>query len=179
MKLERAVALVGLMGVGKSSIGRMLAERLHVPFVDTDDEIEREAGCSIPCIFEVSGEAGFRSRERRTVARLLGSAQPSVIATGGGTFVHPASRKILLERCLVIWLDADLETLGPRVAAGRERPLLTGNEPIAALRELALRRNPSYARAHLRFVSVAAPPEELVDRIISAIASFRLPDPAR
>jgi shikimate kinase len=108
-KPERSIVLVGLMGAGKSTVGRRLAKRLGMGFVDSDDEIERAADHKISEIFDRFGEASFRDGERRVIARLI-EGPPKVIATGGGAFVDPATRKLILERCLAIWLDADLET---------------------------------------------------------------------
>jgi shikimate kinase len=168
---DRSIVLVGLMGAGKSTVGRRLAKRLGMDFVDSDDEIERAADHKISEIFERFGEAGFRDGERRVIARLI-DGPPKVIATGGGAFVDPETRKLILERCLAIWLDANLETLAERVSRRNHRPLLKDKEPLPLLRDLASRRNPIYAEAHLHIRSEPNPHEKAVDRIVSAIAEW-------
>lgn len=147
--------------------------RLDLPFVDTDEEVEHEAGQTVVQLFEQLGEAEFRARERRSLARVLASPQACVVATGGGAFTHPDSRKQILERCLVIWLDADPETLAWRLSADGDRLLLKGRPSLDVLQELALERNPAYAEAHLRFDSTAEASELLVDRIAAAITCWR------
>jgi len=161
------IALVGLMGTGKSSIGRRLAERLGRSFVDSDQEIERAAGMDIPTIFARHGEAAFREGERRVIARLIEDS-PGVIATGGGAFVDPATRALLLERCRVVWLDAPPEVLARRVGRRGGRPLLNGRDPLEVLTELAAKRNPIYAEAHVR-IGTHGRRERTVDKIIAAI----------
>jgi shikimate kinase len=145
---DRTIALVGLMGVGKSSIGKRLASVFGMPFRDADHEIETAAGCSIADIFASRGEAEFRDGERRVIARLL-EEPPHVLATGGGAFLQPATRALLLERALVVWLKADLEVLARRVARKDTRPLLVGKEPMDVLRAQADVRYPVYAEAHV------------------------------
>jgi shikimate kinase len=166
---DRCIALVGLMGVGKSTIGRRLAKRLGMGFVDSDAEVEHAAGRSVAEIFEAFGEAGFREGERRVIARLL-DGEPRVIATGGGAFADAGTRALILERCIAIWLDADLETLAERVARRDHRPLLRGKEPLTLLRDLAAARNPAYAEAHLHIRSEALPHDGAVERILAALA---------
>jgi shikimate kinase len=168
-KPERSIVLVGLMGAGKSTVGRRLAKRLGMGFVDSDDEIERAADHKISEIFDRFGEASFRDGERRVIARLI-EGPPKVIATGGGAFVDPATRKLILERCLAIWLDADLETLAERVSRRNHRPLLIDKEPLPLLRDLASRRNPIYAEAHIHIRSQPSPHERAVEQIIQAIS---------
>jgi shikimate kinase len=167
---DRSIVLIGLMGVGKSTIGRRLAKRLNHDFLDSDEEIERAADHSIPEIFDRFGEPSFRDGERRVIARLIEGA-PKVIATGGGAFMNEATRALILERCLAIWLDADLETLAERVSRRDHRPLLRGKEPLAILQELAAVRNPIYALAHLHIRSEASPHERTVERILDSITS--------
>jgi shikimate kinase len=164
------VVLVGLMGAGKSTVGRRLAKRLGLPFVDSDDAIEEAADHSIAEMFERFGEASFRDGERRVIQRLVGG-EPKVIATGGGAFIDPATRALILDKCIAVWLDADIETLAERVTRRNHRPLLKGKEPLPFLRELAAVRNPVYAEAHLRVPSGTAPHEKAVDRILEALAS--------
>lgn len=166
---EIPVVLVGLMGAGKSTVGRRLARRLGLPFVDSDEEIERAAVHSIPEIFDRFGEASFRDGERRVLRRLI-EGEPKVVATGGGAFMDTETRALILRRCLAVWLDADIETLAARVARRGHRPLLAGRDPGPLLRELAAVRNPVYAEAHLRIVSGPGPHERTVERILEAMA---------
>jgi len=162
------IVLIGLMGAGKSTVGRRLAARLHLPFVDADAEIERAAGLPIPEIFARFGEPHFRDGERRVIARLIdGTAK--VIATGGGAFMEPSTRALILDRATAIWLDADVEVLAERVGRREGRPLLAGRDPAAVLRELAALRNPIYAQAHIRVCSQPLPHEAAVDAIVSAL----------
>ena len=164
---SRPIALVGLMGAGKSTVGQRLATRLGLPFVDVDAEIERAAGLDLPSIFDRYGEAAFRDCERRVVARLAeGPAQ--VIATGGGAFVDESTRRLLLARCHVLWLDAPLERLAARVGRRGGRPLLDGRDPIAVLAELAAARAPFYAEAHIR-INASGDRDETVARILAAL----------
>jgi shikimate kinase len=166
---ERPIVLVGLMGVGKSTVGRRLARRLGLPFVDSDEEIERAADHEIKEIFDRFGEASFRDGERRVLRRLIGG-EPKVIATGGGAFMDAETRALILARCVAVWLEADVETLAQRVARRGHRPLLAGNDPLPFLRELAAVRNPVYAEAHLRVPSGSGPHEQTVARIVQALA---------
>jgi shikimate kinase len=170
LRLDRPIVLVGLMGAGKSTVGRRLAKRLGLPFVDSDDEIERAADHSISEIFERFGEASFRDGERRVIRRLVGGP-PTVLATGGGAFMEPATRALILERCIAIWLDADAETLAERVRRRDTRPLLQDEDPLPRLRELAAARNPVYAEAHLHVRSQDGPQEQAVERIVEALAA--------
>jgi shikimate kinase len=164
----RPIVLIGLMGVGKSTVGRRLATRLHLPFADADQEIERAAGLSIPEIFERFGEAHFRDGERRVIARLI-DGQPKVIATGGGAFMNEQTRALVLERTTAIWLDADIDLLCDRVGRREGRPLLKGRDPREALAELAAVRNPLYALAPIRVRSEAHPHDATVDAILRAL----------
>ncbi len=161
------------MGVGKSTVGRRLARRLGLPFVDSDEEIERAAAHSVGEIFGRFGEASFRDGERRVLRRLIGGER-KVIATGGGAFIDPETRALILDRCIAIWLDADVETLAKRVARRGHRPLLAGKEPLPLLSELAAARGPIYAEAHLRVVSALGPHERTVERILAALAERAL-----
>ena len=166
----RSIVLVGLMGAGKSTVGRRLARRLGLPFVDADDEIERAADRSISEIFDGFGEPAFRDGERRVIARLI-EGPVKVISAGGGAFMHHETRALILQRCTAIWLDADLETLAARVARRDDRPLLRGRDPKSVLAELAARRNPIYAMAHLRVVSGSVAHDEAVERILAALTA--------
>ena len=168
-RIDRPLALIGLMGVGKSTIGKRLAARLHVPFVDADHEIEQAAGLTISEIFARFGEKEFRDGERRVIARLI-DGRPKIIATGGGAFMQEETRRLILERALAIWLDADLDVLAERV--GRRdgtRPLLRDRDPRQVLGELAAIRNPVYALAPIHIRSEPLPHEATVDAIIKAL----------
>jgi len=174
--VDRSIVLVGLMGVGKSTVGRRLAKRLGLPFVDSDTEIESASGYSILDMFERFGEASFRDGERRVIARLV-EGPPKVIATGGGAFIDPDTRALILERCLAIWLDADIALLAERVSRRETRPLLKGKDPVAVLTGLAAIRNPIYAQAHLHMRSQPAPHDNVVERIVAALALRGRSDP--
>jgi shikimate kinase len=167
-RIDRSIVLVGLMGAGKSTVGKRLAKRLGMEFVDSDDEIERAADHKISEIFDRFGEDSFRDGERRVIARLI-EGPPKVIATGGGAFLHEETRRLILEKCIAIWLDADLETLAERVSRRDHRPLLRGKEPLPLLRELSARRNPIYAEAHLHVRSQPSPHERAVDAIVTRL----------
>ncbi|MEA3043292.1 MAG: shikimate kinase [Sphingomonadales bacterium] len=166
---EKPIALIGLMGAGKSTIGRRLARRIGLPFVDADREIETAAGLTITEIFDRYGEAYFRDGERRVLARLV-EGPPRVIATGGGAFMDEATRALILQRCIAIWLDAEVETLAERVGRRDHRPLLRGKDPRVLLQSLAEARGPIYAEAHLIVRGGAVPHEKMVDRIVAALA---------
>ncbi|HYI39587.1 MAG TPA: shikimate kinase [Allosphingosinicella sp.] len=167
--LDRSIVLVGLMGVGKSTVGRRLARRLGLPFADSDEEIERAADHEIKEIFDRFGEASFRDGERRVLRRLI-AGERKVIATGGGAFMDGETRALILESCIAIWLEAGAETLAKRVVRRGHRPLLAGKDPLLLLRELAEVRNPIYAQAHLRVSSGPGPHEQIVERIVEALA---------
>lgn len=164
----RSIVLVGLMGAGKSTVGRRLAARLGMNFVDADDEIEHAAGMRISEIFNRFGEDAFRDGERRVIARII-AGPPVVLATGGGAFVNAETRALILDKALAIWLDADIETLVARVGRRNTRPLLTGKDPHEVLTGLAAIRNPLYAEAHLRVPSGSAPHEVTVKAILEAL----------
>lgn len=168
-RLDRCIVLVGLMGAGKSTVGRRLARRLGLPFVDSDEEIEKAAGRKIAEIFDRFGEPGFRDGERRVIARLI-DGKPKVIATGGGAFVDESTRALILDKCVAVWLDADIGTLAERVSRRDHRPLLQGKDPLPLLEELAEKRNPIYAEAHVHVRSRSVPHERAVGRIIEALA---------
>ncbi len=165
----KPIVLVGLMGVGKSTVGRRLAQRMKLDFVDADNEIESAAGMTIAEIFERFGEAHFRDGERRVIARLI-DGSPKVIATGGGAFIQDETRALILEQALAIWLDASPDVLAERVRRRDTRPLLRGKDPRAVLRDLARVRNPIYALAPIRVVSQQAPHDATVSAILKAIA---------
>jgi shikimate kinase len=171
VRTDRSIVLVGLMGVGKTTVGRRLAARLGLPFVDADHEIETAAGMTIKEIFERFGEAHFRDGERRVIARLI-TGEPCVLATGGGAFMNDETRALILERATAIWLDAEVKVLADRVSrAGRRdtRPLLIGRDPLEVLTELAAMRNPIYALAPIHVRSEPLPHEATVEAIIEAL----------
>ncbi|MGI4879793.1 MAG: shikimate kinase [Janthinobacterium lividum] len=168
----RTIVLVGLMGAGKSTIGRRLASRLGLPFVDADTEIERASGLSIAEIFERFGEAHFRDGERRVIARLI-DGPVKVVATGGGAFVAADTRALILARALAVWLDADIATLAERVRRRNTRPLLRDRDPAEVLTELAAIRNPLYAEAHIHISSKPTPHDATVRSILAALAQHR------
>ena len=145
---RRTIALVGLMGVGKSTIGRRLALALHMPFRDADAEIEAAAGRSIPEIFQSYGEVAFREGERRVIARLL-DEPPHVLATGGGALTHSETRELIRTKAVSIWLKTDLEILARRLGRRDHRPLLIGKDALTVLREQAAVRNPLFACADI------------------------------
>lgn len=164
----KPIVLIGLMGAGKTTVGRRLAQRMRLPFVDADHEIEAAAGMSVSDIFERFGEAHFRDGERRVIARLI-DGTPKVIATGGGAFLNEETRALILDQALAVWLDAEPEVLADRVSRRDTRPLLRGRDPRAVLTELARVRNPFYALAPIRVVSEAAPHDTTVNAILEAI----------
>jgi shikimate kinase len=165
---DRSIVLVGLMGCGKSSVGRRLASRLGLQFVDADEEIERVAAKSIVEIFADHGEAYFRDGERRVIARLLGNG-PQVLATGGGAFINPETRQKIRERGISIWLRADLPVLMRRVSKRDTRPLLKTADPEATMRELMAKRYPVYADADITLESRDVPHDVIVNEAIAAI----------
>jgi len=159
-RLTRTVVLVGMMGAGKSTIGRRLAVRLGAPFVDADHEIERAAGCTIPEIFEKYGEAGFRDGERRVICRLLDDA-PHVLAMGGGAFVDPETRAAAKAKAVSIWLNTDIETLFRRVSRRANRPMLYVDDPRAQLEKLLAVRSPTYAEADIHVTGGDGPADRV------------------
>ena len=166
---SRTIVLVGLMGAGKSSIGRRLAHRLGLPFVDADTEIEKAADLTIPEIFEKHGEPYFRAGEVRVVARILESG-PQVLATGGGAYMNPDTRARIRERGISLWLRAELDVLMKWVKRRGDRPLLKADDPQAVLKRLMDERYPVYAEAALTVVSREASHEEVVDDVLAALA---------
>jgi len=164
----RTITLVGLMGVGKSSVGRRLANALDLPFKDADVEIEAAAGRSIPDIFAEMGEPAFREGERRVITRLLESP-PHVLATGGGAFMNDETRKLIKERSISVWLKADLDVLVRRVGRKDSRPLLSGKDPLEVLTELAEKRYPVYAEADVTVETGDTAHHVAVDQVIRAL----------
>jgi shikimate kinase len=167
---RRSIVLVGMMGAGKSSVGRRLAQRVGIPFVDADTEIEKAAGMSISDIFAIHGEPDFRAGEARVIARLLDGG-PQVLATGGGAFMNPGTRAGIAAKGVSVWLKAELDVLIKRIRRRHDRPLLTTDDPTATLRELIAVRYPIYAEAELTVQSRDVPHEKIVDEIIEALAA--------
>lgn len=175
---HRSVVLVGMMGVGKSSIGRRLAARLGIAFVDADSEIEKAAGMSISDIFACHGEAAFRSGEARVIARLLETG-PQVLATGGGAFMNEGTRAAIKAKGVSVYLAAEFEVLMRRIAKRKtERPMLQTDDPAQTLRQLLAQREPVYALADLTVHSQDEPHEAIVGEIVAALAGY-LNIPAR
>jgi shikimate kinase len=168
MKLTRTVALVGMMGAGKSSIGRRLAARLNVDFKDADTEIESAAGCSISEIFERYGEPAFRDGERKVIARLL-TEKPHVLATGGGAFMDPTTREKMKAAAVTVWLRAPIDVLVARTQRRDNRPLLRNGDPRETLERLLEERTPIYAEADYTLDSEEGPHATAVERIVAML----------
>lgn len=166
---ERSVVLIGLMGAGKTAIGRRLATRLGLKFVDADNEIEQAAGKSISDIFADHGEAHFRDGERRVIARLLNDG-PQVLATGGGAYMNDETRETISNSGVSVWLKADLKVLMERVVRRDHRPLLKTDNPEEVMKRLMDERYPVYASSDVTVKSRDVPHEVIVDEIIDAIA---------
>jgi shikimate kinase len=173
----RSIVLVGLMGAGKTNIGRRLAARLRLPFVDADSEIEAAAGESIEEIFRRDGETYFREGERRVIARLL-DGKVKVLATGGGAFMDEATRQRIRAQGISIWLRADLDLLVARVGRRENRPLLKDGEPRTILAALIERRYPVYAEADIVVDSIDGPPEATLGRVIAELKRYLEAQPA-
>ncbi len=168
---KRTIALVGLMGAGKSTVGRRLANALDRPFFDSDDEIEKAAGLSVADIFSLHGEAEFRRGEQRVLARLL-MGPAHVLATGGGAYMNEETRTLLRDHAVTVWLNADLETLWKRVSKRGHRPLLKADNPKQILSDLLDRREPIYGEADLVVVSEDGPHSQTVKAILEALESW-------
>jgi shikimate kinase len=165
---RRSIVLVGMMGSGKSSVGRRLAARIGIPFVDADAEIEKAAGMSITDIFAVRGEAEFRSGEARVIRRVL-QGGPQVVSTGGGAFMDPETRAAIAASGISIWLNAEFDILMKRIRRRHDRPLLKTSDPGATLRKLMAERDPIYALADLIVESRDEPHDRIVDDIVRAL----------
>lgn len=172
VSLTKPLVLVGLMGAGKSTIGRRLSTVLHLPFMDSDNEIAEAAGCSISDIFESYGEAIFRDLEKRVLLRLVTGA-PAIIATGGGAFMNPEIREAIKEKAVSIWLKADLEILLERVSRRDTRPLLKTGDKGEILGRLMQERYPVYAEADFTIDSNAGLHEAVVDNIVAALGGSK------
>ncbi len=176
-EIDRTIVLVGLMGAGKSCIGKRLAAHFGLPFVDADREIEAAAGCSVADIFAAHGEKAFRDGERRVIARLLNNPA-HVLATGGGAFMDPQTRELIKQRATSIWLRADLEQLLKRVSRRNDRPLLQNVDQRSKLAELMEIRYPVYAEADLAVDSADGPPEMTLARVVAALDAHFAPHAA-
>lgn len=172
VRLDRPIVLVGLMGAGKSTVGRRLAKRLGLPFIDSDEAIEDAAGFSAGELFERYGDADFRDGERRLVARLVDEGTIRVIATGGGAFINPLTRNLLNERAITVWLDAPIDILAERTGRRNTRPLLRQGSRAGTLERLAEERGPAYSEAHIRVRSGDGAHREVVDSIVKALEDY-------
>ena len=170
-RINRPLVLVGMMGVGKTSVGRRLAGVLHLPFSDADAEIVHAAQMSIPEMFEQFGEAYFRDGERRVIARLVEGGR-GVIATGGGAFVNPETRALILAKGIAVWLDSDIEVLLERVQRNANRPLLQGGDPRAILARLKAERESAYAEAPIHVTSGPGPHTRAVSHILKGLDAW-------
>lgn len=172
-RIDRPVVLVGMMGVGKSSVGRKLSSLLHIPFIDADEEIERAAQMSIAEMFESYGEPYFRDGERRVIARLIdGPGTRLIIATGGGAFVNPDTRALILEKGIAVWLDSDVDTLVERVGRKSNRPLLRQGGPREVLTRLKAERESLYAEAPIHVISTAGPHGRTINKVLKGIDAW-------
>ncbi|MBW8754794.1 MAG: shikimate kinase [Sphingomonadales bacterium] len=176
-RIDRPIVLVGMMGVGKSSVGKRLAALLHWPFVDADDEIETAAQMTIPEIFAAHGEAYFRDGERRVIARLIQDGASDghgrrIIATGGGAFVNEDTRRLILDRAIAVWLDSDIETLLERTSRKENRPLLQQGDPRETLTRLHEERAAAYAQAPIHVLSGNGPHSRTVIRVLQGIGQW-------
>lgn len=167
---QNSLVLIGLMGAGKSAVGRRLAASLNLPFTDADSEIEAAAGQSIAEIFAEHGEAYFRTGERKVIARLLENG-PQVLATGGGAYMDPETRAVVKEHGISIWLKASLRVLMKRVGRRDNRPLLQVDNPETVMKKLMAERDPVYAEADITVESKEAPHEVMVGSIIDALTA--------
>lgn len=168
---DRSIVLVGLMGAGKTTIGRRLAQWLKLDFFDADHEIEQAAGCSIADFFDRFGEEAFREGERRVIARLLMGPR-HVLATGGGAFMNAETRDLIRQRAVAVWLKADLDVLMERVSRRQTRPLLKTPDPRAVMERLIHQRYPIYAEADITVESVGGPHEFVVQEIIARLEDY-------
>ena len=170
-RIDRPLVLIGMMGVGKTSVGRRLAALLHLPFSDADAEIVHAAQMSIPEMFEQFGEAYFRDGERRVIARLIEGGR-GVISTGGGAFVNPETRALILAKAIAVWLDSDIEVLLERVKRNANRPLLQSGDPREVLTRLKAERQSTYAEAPIHVTSGHGPHTRAVSHILKGLDAW-------
>jgi len=171
LPLTRTIVLVGMPGAGKTSVGKRLAARLNIPFVDSDQEVEIAAGMSVPEIFEKLGEPAFREGERKVIARLM-QGEPKILSTGGGAFMNEQTRQLIKDNALSLWLKADFDVLLERVSRTNDRPLLKKGDPATILRSLQETREPVYALADLTVSSDESPLEVTVNRVITSVSEY-------
>lgn len=176
-RIDRPIVLVGMMGVGKSSVGKRLAALLDCPFVDADEEIERSAHMTIPEIFETFGEPYFRDGERRVIARLITESAGNaggriVIATGGGAFCNAETRTLILDKAITVWLDSEVDTLVERTARKDNRPLLKDGDPREVLARLRSEREPHYAQAPVHVLSDSGPHVQTINKVLQGISQW-------
>ena len=172
LSLEKPIALVGLMGSGKSAVGRNLAKKLCLKFADSDELISKMAGVSIVDIFDLAGETKFRDMEFRTIQKQL-REPPHILATGGGAFCEPPTAKLLQDHAIVVWLQASPETLLRRIGDTSSRPLLRARPPLEILQKLAEERNPSYSKAHIRLNTDGMTIPKSILALVSALDSYQ------
>lgn len=172
-RIDRPIVLVGMMGVGKSSVGKRLSQLLHCPFVDADDEIESAAQMTIPEIFATYGEPYFRDGERRVIARLIdGTGTRKIIATGGGAFLNEETRALILDKAIAVWLDSDVDTLVERTARKDNRPLLKDGNPREILGRLRDERQPFYRQAPIHVLSTPGPHGKTIAKVLKGIEQW-------
>ncbi|MEJ2408824.1 MAG: shikimate kinase [Novosphingobium sp.] len=176
-RIDRPIVLVGMMGVGKSSVGKRLAGLLDCPFVDADEEIERSAQMTIPEIFETYGEAYFRDGERRVIARLMDESTGNpgsriVIATGGGAFCNADTRALILDKAITVWLDSEIDTLVERTARKDNRPLLKQGDSREILTRLRCEREPHYSQAPIHVLSGSGPHVQTINKVLQGISQW-------
>ncbi|NDF11679.1 MAG: shikimate kinase [Proteobacteria bacterium] len=172
VKKQRPIVLVGLMGAGKSTVGQKLAESLKIPFVDSDHTIEKEQKATVSEIFDKKGERYFRKLERQVISRYLQQAEPVVLATGGGAFIEPATRKLIKKKGRSVWLRAEFDTLLERVSRKKTRPLLEKGDKAAILKDLMEKRYPVYAQSDIVVDTTTGPHERVVEQIVTALKTY-------
>lgn len=170
-KLDRPIVLIGLMGAGKTSVGKLLAKALDLDFYDSDDEIQKAAGCTIPEIFERYGEPHFRQGEKNVLARLMQSG-PCVIATGGGAVTTPETADLIWKEALSIWLNADVDNLVERTSRHENRPLLKDNDPYEVFDRLIKERCPIYGKADVSVMTYKDSPKQTLSRVLNALCDY-------
>ena len=174
--LTKSIVLVGLMGAGKSKIGRQLSLDFGVEFIDSDDVIEQVAGMDIATIFELYGEEKFRAIEAREISRLL-NGKPAIVSTGGGAYMHPETRQVINQSGLCVWLKATPETLAGRISNTDSRPLLKGKDPVLVLQKLAQEREPIYAEAELVVDTNGLSLPKAIEKVKTTLTSYMNGDP--